>query len=172
MFIDRFTSLARMVRNARPQLPGFAWSGLGSLNVLLCVMAGAVLVSTALFANSADSKRAAREYVMAPAAPKAQSQAQADAKSAGCVSCHTATDRHTMHANPGVVIGCADCHGGNAAIKLPQNVKPADPAYRQALDAAHIAPRDEKFWNYPSSANPERQAEPGASSLYSLHQSG
>src|SRR5260221_8757033 len=48
----------------------------------------------------------------APPAPAAQTVAQADAKSIGCMSCHTATDRHTMHQNPGVVLGCTDCHGG------------------------------------------------------------
>jgi hypothetical protein len=56
-----------------------------------------------------------REYIMAPAAPAAQTEKQADAKSSGCLSCHTVTDRHTMHANPGVVLGCTDCHGGNAS---------------------------------------------------------
>src|SRR5689334_23672103 len=54
-----------------------------------------------------------------PPAPQAQSVAQADAKSAGCMSCHTATDRHTMHQNPGVVLGCADCHGGDAKVVKP-----------------------------------------------------
>jgi hypothetical protein len=33
--------------------------------------------------------------------------------------------------------------------------KPESAAYRSALDAAHILPRDEKYWKYPSSANPQ-----------------
>ena len=39
-----------------------------------------------------------RDYVDAPPAPETQTQAEADAKSTGCLSCHSATDRHTMHA--------------------------------------------------------------------------
>ena len=55
--------------------------------------------------------------VAAPPAPAAQTVAEADAKSIGCMSCHTATDRHTMHQNPGVILGCTDCHGGDANIE-------------------------------------------------------
>ena len=42
-----------------------------------------------------------------------QSQDDVDAKSAGCQSCHTATDSATMQISP-VRIGCTDCHGGDA----------------------------------------------------------
>jgi len=97
-------------------------------------------------------------YVVAPPAPLSQTAAAADAKSRGCMSCHEATDRHTMHANPGVVLGCTDCHGGNAGIKVPAGAtyKGRDKEiYRQAMDIAHVMPRNEQFWRYPSSANPE-----------------
>src|SRR5215467_12610884 len=90
----------------------------------------------------------------APPAPERQSVAEAEAKSAGCVSCHTATDRHTMHQNPGVVLGCADCHGGDARATLPIGVKHEDAAYRDVLARAHVPPRNPRAW--PSSANPER----------------
>src|SRR5216110_2892406 len=46
--------------------------------------------------------------VTAPPAPAAQSITEAESKSSGCMSCHTTTDRHTMHQNPGVVLGCTD----------------------------------------------------------------
>ena len=39
---------------------------------------------------------------------------EAKRKSAGCIECHKTTDAHTMHASPNVVLGCTDCHGGNA----------------------------------------------------------
>ncbi|MGV3742643.1 MAG: hypothetical protein ACO1NO_10075, partial [Burkholderiaceae bacterium] len=118
----------------------------------LC-MAMAVLASMAV---AADPKPAQRNYVVAPPAPKSQTEQQASLKSDGCMSCHTVTDRHTMHANPGVVLGCTDCHGGNASVKLSAFAKADSPAYRHAMDQAHVLPRDEKFWKYPSSANPER----------------
>jgi hypothetical protein len=55
-----------------------------------------------------------------PPAPAQQSVEEAHAKSVGCMTCHTATDRHTMHQNPGVVLGCADCHGGDAKVGSPK----------------------------------------------------
>ena len=91
----------------------------------------------------------------APPAPAQQTVAQADAKSTGCMSCHTSTDRHTMHQNPGVVLGCTDCHGGDANVAKPDGAKRADSAYVAALRAAHVVPH-ERAWKWPSSATPER----------------
>ncbi|HEX3954193.1 MAG TPA: hypothetical protein VHW90_11505 [Stellaceae bacterium] len=92
----------------------------------------------------------------APPAPLKQSQADADRKSAGCMSCHTTTDSLTMHTSPGVTLGCADCHGGNAAVFVPAGAAPNSAAYHRALDAAHVQPRNKEAWNYPSSAKPPR----------------
>ncbi|HSN21943.1 MAG TPA: hypothetical protein VLS49_14775 [Usitatibacter sp.] len=91
----------------------------------------------------------------APPAPASQTEADARRKSAGCESCHTATDRHTMHQNPAVVLGCTDCHGGDARVQA-RGLKRADAAYLEAMRKAHVLPRDEKAWNWPSSANPPR----------------
>src|SRR5215472_14291850 len=48
-----------------------------------------------------------------------QSQAEVDAKSSGCISCHSSTDSSTMHVSTTVRLGCADCHGGKADVTLP-----------------------------------------------------
>jgi hypothetical protein len=90
------------------------------------------------------------------AAPATQGQAAASMKSMGCLTCHVKTDEPTMHVNPGVVLGCTDCHGGNARVARPQGSAPDDAAYRAALDRAHVQPRFPEAWRYPSSANPER----------------
>jgi hypothetical protein len=67
-----------------------------------------------------------------------QTQAQADAKSAGCNECHQGLE--PMHkAEQNVVLGCIDCHGGNAARGLTK-------------EQAHILPKNKKFWK--TSANP------------------
>jgi hypothetical protein len=66
-----------------------------------------------------------------------QSQAEADRKSRGCLECHAGIE--PMHQSPNVVLGCTDCHGGNAAPGLTQ---------RQA----HVAPRNPVLWQ--SSALP------------------
>jgi hypothetical protein len=48
-----------------------------------------------------------------------QSKASADAKSAGCMECHTGIE--PMHKSPNVVLGCTDCHGGNPAMGLTKD---------------------------------------------------
>jgi hypothetical protein len=91
----------------------------------------------------------------APPAPAKQTLAQAQAKSSGCLSCHTATDRPTMHQNPGVVLGCTDCHGGDASVDA-RGAQRESPEYLQFLRKAHVLPRNLAAWNWPSSATPPR----------------
>ena len=107
---------------------------------------------------SEGEKPVARDYslVHAPPAPKSQTQGQADAKSAGCLTCHSASDAPTMHRPQSVVLGCTDCHGGNPKVLAAITLAPADPRYVQARDAAHVLPRFPESWHWPSSANPER----------------
>jgi hypothetical protein len=95
------------------------------------------------------------EYPHYPPAPEKQEQADADRKSAGCASCHTASDAATMHVSAAVVLGCTDCHGGDASIHVPSGPH-TDDAYAAARDRAHVVPRYPRSWHYPSSANPER----------------
>jgi hypothetical protein len=66
-----------------------------------------------------------------------QTQAQADAKSIGCLQCHQGVE--PMHKAEHVVLGCTDCHGGNPARGLKK-------------EQAHILPRNKDFWR--TSANP------------------
>jgi hypothetical protein len=68
-----------------------------------------------------------------------QTHDEAMAKSHGCLECHAGTDTHSMHTSANVVLGCTDCHGGNASRGLTQ---------RQA----HVQPANALFWE--SSANP------------------
>jgi hypothetical protein len=124
------------------------------LPLLLTVLLG---VATPLLASDAE-KPVARDYslVRAGPAPRTQDWDAADAKSAGCVSCHTASDAKTMHKSPAVVLGCTDCHGGNAAIVAKDVSDHAAPAYVAARDKAHVLPKYPKSWHWPSSANPKR----------------
>lgn len=123
--------------------------------LLLLLLAGCTLAAHGGWLDPFPAPQ--RPYAGAPAAPKAQTVAEAMEKSRGCTSCHAASDRHTMHANPAVILGCTDCHGGNATVMHPQGSdyhQHDSAAYRAAMDAAHIIPADGKFWRYPSSANP------------------
>ncbi len=140
------------------------WLFAAGTTALWVAIAAVTLNKTESVANASEGATLVnRTYVTAPDAPKEQKPAQAKLKSEGCMTCHSETDQHTMHANPGVVLGCTDCHGGDASVKLQhqgdyKQVKHDvhDPEYRAVLDRAHVLPRNEKFWNYPSSANPQQ----------------
>jgi hypothetical protein len=103
-----------------------------------------------------DETPVARVYAHAPAAPRSQTPEAAAGKSAGCVTCHDPVDSTTMHASPAVVLGCADCHGGDASAALPAGVAMTDPAYAAMRDRAHVLPRYPITWGHSGSANPVR----------------
>ena len=123
-------------------------------------MSPRTLIIASLFANGlavlASAPARADGPSAAPPAPLKQSAAEAQRKTAGCMSCHTATDSLTMHTSPGVILGCTDCHGGNSAAFVPSGAQKGSAEYRQALDAAHVQPRYPAAWNYPSSVKPPR----------------
>ena len=83
-----------------------------------------------------------------------QSQADADRKSAGCLTCHTSTDSPTMHATGTVRLGCTDCHGGNSEARIIPGTPRDSAEYAQVKGQAHPQPRDPKVAR--TSANPER----------------
>ena len=94
----------------------------------------------------------------AAGAARRRPPAEADAKSAGCMSCHTATDRQTMHENPAVMLGCTDCHGGDAAVqRAGRGARPSDAGVPRRGEQAHVLPRYPERWNCPVSANPRAQ---------------
>jgi hypothetical protein len=82
-----------------------------------------------------------------------QTHAQADAKSAACMDCHHGIE--DMHGSPNVVLGCVDCHGGEAAAALARKFPgfALDKAQYEAFkDASHVQPLNKEFWK--TSANP------------------
>jgi hypothetical protein len=83
-----------------------------------------------------------------------QTQAEADQKSAGCITCHVNEDELTMHPTKTVRLGCADCHGGDAGVSVPAGASPNSVEYQQAKSGAHPRPRYPEFGR--SSANPVR----------------
>lgn len=121
-----------------------------------------VLVASVSFAH--EEQPVLRTYAAAPPAPAFQTVEQADAKSGGCVSCHTKSDRKTMHPAGGVVLGCTDCHGGDAGVNTPagesydadaqHDKRDWSTAYQAAMDKAHVLPRYPEHWK--TSANPQR----------------
>jgi hypothetical protein len=122
-----------------------------TLFALACGVIAAIVVGIGDPAHAAEGEKARKiDHVAAPPAPRSQLPEQAMAKSAGCITCHTRTDSFSMHKTPGVILGCVDCHGGDASVKATSMQD------RDAINRAHVLPRFPKTWHAPSSANPER----------------
>ena len=117
-------------------------------HLLTSLVLGLALAGPALAAGG--EKPVHRDYVTAPPAPRAQMPEQAMAKSVGCLSCHKQTDAYNMHTNPGINLGCTDCHGGDATV-MGQDIHE-----RAVIERAHVLPTYPKGWHYPLSRNPER----------------
>jgi hypothetical protein len=89
-----------------------------------------------------------------PGSFQGQSQEEANHKSAGCLTCHTATDEPTMHPSKAVRLGCTDCHGGNSTAAISLCISSSSPEYAAIKEKAHVQPQDPAFKN--RSALPER----------------
>jgi hypothetical protein len=70
---------------------------------------------------------------------RGESPNQAQAASAGCISCHTGIEHPNMHAEDTVVLGCSDCHGGDASVSIIGSKGSAE--YAAAERKAHVQPR-------------------------------
>ena len=106
-------------------------------------------------AASEKSLYVPRDYPDYPPAPANQLPVSAEEKSAGCMSCHEETDAKSMHANPGVVLGCTDCHGGDATVFASGRESKWSDAYYSVFERAHVLPTYPEDWHYPKSQNPE-----------------
>ena len=133
-------------------------TALGRAAAIGAALAAAATLGLSGLGASEKEPAVARDYslVRAAPAPRTQEWSDAEAKSAGCASCHTASDAHTMHRSPAVVLGCTDCHGGNSAIVRPEGAEQGGSAYLLAQNEAHVLPRYPGAWHFPSSANPAR----------------
>ena len=121
----------------------------------ITVVAALLALAPAAYAAEGSEKPREITYAVTPPAPRAQAPMEAARKSAGCMTCHTTTDAASMHKNPGVVLGCTDCHGGNAEVKAA-GIGHQDPQYRKLTEEAHVLPTMPETWHYPSSANPKQ----------------
>ncbi len=128
----------------------------------LALLAAALVLAIGLFAGAPQAadkeKPVKRDYsaVFASPAPQRQSVAEMEAKSEGCLTCHTKSDAPTMHLSPAVRLGCTDCHGGNPKVRGNSELAHDHPDYIAARDTAHVLPKYPDSWHFPSSANPKR----------------
>lgn len=98
---------------------------------------GAIVIGVTLIAAVGGGQDAAEPAGRAPALLR-QTQAAADAKSVGCLTCHAGIE--PMHASAAVKLGCTDCHGGDASARKKEQ--------------GHVQPRFPEMWK--TSANPPR----------------
>jgi len=78
-----------------------------------------------------------------------QSQADADRKGTGCLTCHK-PDSTSMHAE-GVRAGCTDCHGGDATAGRQPSIARGSRDFEEIRRRAHVQPALD-IWK--TSANP------------------
>lgn len=126
------------------------------LIAILVMLLALAAIPVAMLKASSGEKPVERTYAVTPPAPRTQTAEMVKAKSDGCYSCHTQTDEPSMHATPAVMLGCADCHGGDASVRGNPDLGFDHPDYVAARDKAHVLPRYPESWHYPSSANPKR----------------
>jgi hypothetical protein len=109
----------------------------GWLTVLALIVAGLLPATSGnrLVAHAAEA--AAPQSI--GSIPRGETPEQAKQQSAGCMSCHTATDSASMHPDSPVIIGCADCHGGDPNVMAAGAPKSAE--YIAATRKAHVQPR-------------------------------
>ncbi len=117
----------------------------------LRVLSGSVLFSSLCILVAVERRPANASGSEQPSLLQ-QTQAEAERKSAGCVTCHTTTDEPTMHPTGTVRLGCVDCHGGGVEVRLPPGTAPGAAEYQQTKNQAHPQPRDPETFR--GSANP------------------
>ena len=99
--------------------------------------------TTPIFSSQKPAKKPLKVHaVTGPALTLQETPQQAAERSAGCQSCHTGIEHPNMHAEDTVVLGCTDCHGGNAHMEKAGDQD--SPEYAAAKKAAHVPSRFEE----------------------------
>ena len=135
------------------------------------ILAGALLVLNIVIAIGMERPAVAAQSAPASLPPRNlidQTHAEADAKSVGCLACHHGIE--DMHNSPNVVLGCADCHGGNATAKLEKQFPDfaSDKTQYDAFkNASHVQPLNKEFWK--TSANPANSTVAAQSRIAAVH---
>src|SRR3954467_3802804 len=96
---------------------------------LACLASGFLVIAALTGRSLAD----------APPRPTYQTQAEADQKSVGCISCHASSASRPMPTPPDAFVSCVDCHGGHADVMAAGT--PGSAPYEEAKARAHVASR-------------------------------
>src|ERR1700730_17841827 len=145
---------------------GMRWKRKATRYGMALLVSSSVVSVYGIFAGSSASRGANQEQSsQSPPSPSSanenhsqslrlnQTQQESDDKSVGCQSCHTSTDSKTMHLTNTVRLGCTDCHGGDATVRVGSELPVNSPEYQTAKQKAHPTP---KILANGNSANPVR----------------
>src|SRR5215475_7927277 len=119
----------------------------------ISLVASLLVCICCIVATARNYSAAAQQPAESISPLRGQSEAEATAKSSGCISCHGQTDEPTMHPTKTVHLACTDCHGGNSSISVANGADANSADYKSVKEKAHIQPRDPIFKN--RSAVPE-----------------
>ena len=86
-----------------------------------------------------DQTRGARELLKFSLPRRGESPEEAAEASSGCISCHIGIEHPNMHAEATVMVGCAECHGGDPSIQIAGSKGSVE--YAAAERKAHVQPR-------------------------------
>jgi hypothetical protein len=131
------------------------WNQQSGRTRLLMLAALAAVLTLLVFAGQlrSEASKARRNgslvgaALQETAAPvlRGQNAEEAEAKSAGCKSCHINNDEPTMHPTKTVFLGCTDCHGGDNTVHVAAGLSGTSEDYKSAKEKAHVQPREGTF---------------------------
>src|SRR5262245_25745118 len=98
------------------QVQGMARNPSGLQRLALCLGFMAVFMVLPGCAPSQHTSETSPPRPKDQLALLSQTAEETHRKSAGCLSCHAPIETPSMHTNPAVQAGCADCHGGIASL--------------------------------------------------------
>src|SRR4029434_400423 len=135
------------------QAQGRARNSSGLRGLVLCLGVIAVCIVVSGCAPSQHTSETSPPRPKDQLALLSQTVEETNRKSAGCLSCHAPIETPSMHTNPAVQAGCADCHRGKCCVVVTAGAAQGSAAYEQAKTQGHVQPRFPKAWR--TSANPE-----------------
>lgn len=119
-------------------------------SLMLFLALSLVSLGALSLANRTLADDAKTETERTPIGPRL-TEAEVAQANGGCRDCHTKTDSPSMHRNPGVLLGCTDCHGGKSDVRA-QGLTKDSPEYVAKMNQAHVLPKFPENW--PGSRNP------------------
>ena len=129
--LNAIFSLLKVVRRMTECMNEQQRSCSGSLAIRYACCRAAVALSRVRLRSRACRRARLRHRAAVAGEPERRSSA---GEERGCLTCHTQTDASSMHLNPAVKLGCTDCHGGDASVRVTSGAQRGTDAYTKAFE--------------------------------------